>query len=177
MSNPDSSRHDTFRLGSRTKAIMATHKPMANAVEERRAVSSTAAGERSGPGRAGPSRPTVHEEPVPRQNPDQHQHDGEREGEELGQGEASAAAEGNPAGRRVRAAFTTDTTNTRPNKHHARVHAHVHGPRAGITPLSSEQTAVCWVFRRMRSDCNQQKIGLFVHIRVALRGSRWSQNS
>lgn len=35
MSNPDSSRHDTFRLGSRTKAIMATHKPMASAVEER----------------------------------------------------------------------------------------------------------------------------------------------
>lgn len=36
MSSPDSSRQDTFRLGSRTKAIMATHKPMANAVEERR---------------------------------------------------------------------------------------------------------------------------------------------
>lgn len=31
MSSPDSSRHDTFRLGSRTKAIMATHRPMASA--------------------------------------------------------------------------------------------------------------------------------------------------
>lgn len=31
MSSPDSSRQDTFRLGSRTKAIMATHRPMANA--------------------------------------------------------------------------------------------------------------------------------------------------
>lgn len=31
MSSPDSSRQETFRLGSRTKAIMATHKPMAKA--------------------------------------------------------------------------------------------------------------------------------------------------
>lgn len=98
MSNPDSSRHDTFRLGSRTKAIMATHKPMANAVEERKTPvrSTTGADKASG---LVLSRCTVHEEPVPGQNPDQHQHDGKREGEQLGQGEASAAAEGNPAGR------------------------------------------------------------------------------
>lgn len=50
---------------------------------------------------SGSPRRTVHEEPVPGQNPDQHQHDGEGEGEQLGQGEASAAAEGNPAGRDV----------------------------------------------------------------------------
>lgn len=31
-----------------------------------------------------------------RQHPDEHQHDGEREGQQLGQGEAAAAAEGNP---------------------------------------------------------------------------------
>lgn len=40
---------------------------------------------------------TVHEEPVSRQHPDEHQHDGEREGQQLSQGEAAAAAEGNPA--------------------------------------------------------------------------------
>lgn len=39
---------------------------------------------------------TVHEEPVSRQHPDEHQHDGEREGQQLGQGEAAAAAKGNP---------------------------------------------------------------------------------
>lgn len=117
MSNPDSSRHDTFRLGSRTKAIMATHKPMANAVEERKtAVSTTGADKLSG---FVLSRCTVHEEPVPGQNPDQHQHDGEREGEELGQGEASAAAEGNPAGRAGRDVSVLrlqpdTTTNIRP---------------------------------------------------------------
>lgn len=36
MSSPDSSRHDTFRLGSRTKAIMATHRPMAKAARRKR---------------------------------------------------------------------------------------------------------------------------------------------
>lgn len=110
-----------------------------------------------------------------RQNPDQHQHDGEREGEELGQGEASAAAEGNPAARdSVRAPFST----RHHDRHQARTHVHVptctsvgvHGPPAVITPLSPEQT-VRWVFRR------NEKIRLFVHIRVALRGSRWSQTS
>lgn len=58
---------------------------------------------------------------MPGQNPDQHQHDGEKEGEKLGQGEASAAAEGNPAGRRIRDVSTVQShpstlTNTRPRQ-------------------------------------------------------------
>lgn len=97
---------------------MATHKPMANAAEE----SKTRVRSRTGAEEARwfvCCRRTVHEEPVPGQNPDQHQHDGEREGEELGQGEASAAAEGNPAGRRIRDISTVQLqpntlTNIRP---------------------------------------------------------------
>lgn len=41
-------------------------------------------------------RRTVHEEPVSGQHPDEHQHDGEREGQQLGQSETPTAAKGNP---------------------------------------------------------------------------------
>lgn len=33
MSRPDRSRQDTFRLGSLTKAIIATHRPIASAAQ------------------------------------------------------------------------------------------------------------------------------------------------
>lgn len=42
-------------------------------------------------------RHTVHEKPVSSQHPDEHQHDGEREGQELSQSETPTAAKGNPA--------------------------------------------------------------------------------
>lgn len=42
-------------------------------------------------------RRTVHEKPVSGQHPDEHQHDGEREGQELSQSETPTAAKGNPA--------------------------------------------------------------------------------
>lgn len=48
-----------------------------------------------------PSRRTVHEKPVTGQHPDEHQHDGEREGQELSQSETPTAAEGNPAGKQT----------------------------------------------------------------------------
>lgn len=47
-------------------------------------------------GAAVTDRRTVHEEPVSSQHPDEHQHDGEREGQQLGQSETPTAAEGNP---------------------------------------------------------------------------------
>ena len=81
---------------------MATHKPMANAAEESETGQKQNRSRGSRPaGRSAWRKRTVHEEPVPSQNPNQHQHDGEGEGEKLGQGEASTAAEGDPAGRRM----------------------------------------------------------------------------
>lgn len=60
--------------------------------------------------------PTVHEEPVSRQHPDEHQHDWEREGQQLGQCEAAAAAEGNPGeGWRIK-----ETQSQRKNSLHRR---------------------------------------------------------
>lgn len=46
-------------------------------------------------------RRTVHEKPVSSQHPDEHQHDGEREGQELSQSETPTAAKGNPAIKRI----------------------------------------------------------------------------
>lgn len=41
--------------------------------------------------------PTVHKEPVSSQHPDEHQHNREGEGQELGQSETPTAAKWNPA--------------------------------------------------------------------------------
>lgn len=46
-------------------------------------------------------RRTVHEEPVSGQHPDEHQHDGEGEGQELGQSETPTAAKRDPAVRQI----------------------------------------------------------------------------
>lgn len=47
-------------------------------------------------------RRTVHEKPVSSQHPDEHQHNREGEGQELGQSETPTAAKGNPAIRQIR---------------------------------------------------------------------------
>lgn len=126
MSRPDSSKHDTFRLGSLTNAIIATQRPMARAagdkntrfhstdekkqtkkkqheLKQRMCLHSPPPHEHKQ--RVKACWRTVHEQPVARQHPDENQHDRERKRQQLRQREAATAAEWDPGDKR-------DTLNT-----------------------------------------------------------------
>ncbi len=110
MSRPDSSRHETLRLGSRTNAIMATQRPMARAVGDKNMIQKKISPQHEENQRtclhALPTHRvktcwrTVHEQPVACQHPDENQQDREGKRQQLRQREAATAAERDPGDKR-----------------------------------------------------------------------------
>lgn len=124
MRRPDSSRHDTLRLGSRTNAIMATQRPMARAagekktwfrekyhhnmryeVNQRTCLHSLPTHKH----RVTACWRTVHEQPVACQHPDENQQDREGKRQQLRQREAATAAERDPGDKRDTLAHILNT--------------------------------------------------------------------